>query len=185
MVAPFVPSSSTVINDRILEVRAHHSKKYWLSRFVKEQKTLLHILTAVFVVLVFIPATPPWLAIAFLVCAAVIQSAVWFVGPYVERWMREIEFRVVIELNQKFMKMFGLIGEGILTKEEFRSKAADLVGVEQVSRFFERRMLENLHRTGDLTNDELVQRMTAIGYGPEEAMEEWQFEMWMLTVRDI
>lgn len=185
MVAPFVLPSSTVINDRIVELRSIHSKKNQFARFVNDRKVALHILAALLFVALFLPGSPPWLAILLVPSLLAIEAAVWFIGPYTERWMRELEFRVVIELNQKFMKMFGLIGEGILTKEEFRSKAADLVGVEQVSRFFERRTLENLHRTGDLTNDELIQRMTAIGYGPEEAMEEWQFDLWLLTVRDV
>jgi hypothetical protein len=74
--------------------------------------------------------------------------------------------------------MFNLIGEGILTKEEFRTKATDLVGEEQVDRFFERRELENEYRIGNLTSEQFSERMSLIGYGPEQALEEWQFVLW-------
>jgi hypothetical protein len=185
MVAPFVSSSSTVVSQRILGHRATNKRTYGLIQLVEDRGLLFHILTGVLVIGGILPVLPTVLAVAFVVLAILIQLTVWILVPFLKRWMRELEFRIVIEENQKFMKMFGLIGEGILTKDEFCSKAADVVGDEQVARFFERRALENAHRIGDLTNDEFIRRMSLIGYGPEETMEEWQFEIWLRSIGDI
>ena len=53
-----------------------------------------------------------------LALGAIVLVGAKFLHPY----LRRKEFQVVVKTNQKFMKMFGLIAEGILTKEEFKQK---------------------------------------------------------------
>lgn len=53
-----------------------------------------------------------------LALGAIVLVGAKFLHPY----LRRMEFQVVVKINQKFMKIFGLIAEGILTKEEFSKR---------------------------------------------------------------
>lgn len=178
MTIPSIPKSSPKIDAEIAELRRLRAKSYRLvdfsTRRIREVSVLVAVLLTSGVLGIFHQAVDG----ALLIGGLGVGGSVAFARLHLAESLRRREFMVVLELNEKFMKMFDLIGEGILTKPEFVQKAIDLVGKEQVDRFFERRELENEYRMGNLTDEIFSEKMSTIGYGPEQALEGWQFALW-------
>lgn len=178
MTIPSIPKSSPIIDGKIARVRRQKKVSYRLVGIASKRFVSSLIVGGVIFLVGLLGKMHSVIDGALLLTGSVISGCVCFGRFWLASNLRQHEFRIVLEVNEKFMRMFNLIGEGILTKEEFRKKATDLVGEEQVDRFFERRELENEHRVGNLTNDQFSERMSLIGYGPEQALEEWQFALW-------
>lgn len=178
MTIPNIPKSSPIIDGKIASLRRQKEGSYRLVGIASKRFVLSLIVGGVIFVVGLLGKMHSVIDGAFVLTGLAISGCVCFARFWLASNLRQHEFRIVLEVNEKFMKMFNLIGEGILTKEEFRTKATDLVGEEQVDRFFERRELENEYRIENLTSEQFSDRMSLIGYGPEQALEEWQFVLW-------
>ena len=177
MVIPPIPRSSPVIQEEIAYLRELNRYQYLIAEFSSKRFNMMLASSAVcFVLGLFIDLSIIGGLLVFfgLALGAIVLVGAKFLHPY----LRRMEFQVVVKINQKFMKMFGLIAEGILTKEEFKQKATDLVGIDQVDRFFARRIIETKIHNGEITNDQYHSELSLIGYGPEQADDSFEFESW-------
>ena len=177
MAIPPIPRSSPVIQEEIARLRDLNQYQYLIAELTSKRFNLLLAGSAIcFVLGLFIDLDIVGGSLVFLGLAlgAIVLVGAKFLHPY----LRRKEFQVVVKINQKFMKMFDLIAEGILTKEEFKQKATDLVGIDQVDRFFARRIIETKIHNGEITNDQYYSELSLIGYGPEQADDSFEFESW-------
>jgi len=175
---PPIPRSSPVIQEEIARLRDSNQYQYLIAGLTSKRFNLLLAGSAIcFVLGLFIDLDIVGGSLVFLGLAvgAIVLVGAKFLNPY----LRSKEFEVVVKINQKFMKMFDLIAEGILTKEEFKQKATDLVGNDQVDRFFARRIIEAKIYNGEMTNDQYHSELSLIGYGPEQADDAFEFESWL------
>lgn len=120
-----------------------------------------------------------WYGRLLLVASFLIAASVAYASRIHSIILKKREFAVVVGMNEKFLKMFDLIAQGVFTKDEFVAKATDLVGAEQVDRFFARRVLESKLYNGDTTNETYLSELEQIGYGPEQADEYFEFQSWL------
>ena len=178
MTIPSIPKSNATIDLKIAELRRRRARQYRLVELSTERFRELCVGVLALVMIAFFQPFHSFVGIALFILALGVVACVLVARLFLAAELRQREFQIVLELNERFMKMFNLIGEGILTKPEFVQKATDLVGGEQVARFFERRELENAFRLGNMTTEEFAEKMSLIGYGPEQALEEWQFALW-------
>ena len=175
---PAVPSSSPVVVQKIEIIREQHKFEYILVDNALKWEKVSYAVAVVFFILGSI-IRGHWYGRILLVVSILIVFLVVYASRIHSIILKEREFAVVVGINEKFLTMFELIAQGILTKDEFRLKATDLVGAEQVDRFFARRVLESKLYNGDMTHETYLSELEQIGYGPEQADEYFEFQSWL------
>ena len=175
---PAVPSSSPVVVQKIDVIREQHKFEYVLVDNALTWEKVSYSVAVIFFILGSI-TNEHWYGLVLLVISILLALLVAYASMIHSRILKKREFAVVVSMNEKFLTMFELIAQGILTKDEFRLKATDLVGAEQVDRFFARRVLESKLYNGDMTNETYLSELEQIGYGPEQADEYFEFQSWL------
>ena len=175
---PAVPSSSPVVVQKIDVIREQHKFEYILVDNALKWEKVSYAVAVMFFILGLI-TRGHWSGRILLVVSILIVFLVVYASRFHSIILKEREFAVVVGINEKFLTMFELIAQGILTKDEFRLKATDLVGAEQVDRFFRRRVLESKLYNGDMTHETYLSELEQIGYGPEQADEHFEFQSWL------
>jgi len=177
---PAVPSSSPVVVQKIDVIREQHKFEYILvDTALKWEKVSYAVAVMFFILGCATAGSGHWYGQILAVASFLIAALVAYVLMIHSRILKKREFAVVVGVNEKFLTMFDLIAQGILTKDEFRLKATDLVGAEQVDRFFARRVLATQVHNGDMTNETYLSELEQIGYGPEQADEYFEFQSWL------
>jgi hypothetical protein len=175
---PAVPSSSPVVVQKIDVIREQHKFEYVLVENALKWEKVSYAVAVMFFILGSI-TNEHWYGLFLLVVSSLLTLLVAYASMIHSRILKKREFAVVVGINEKFLTMFELIAQGILTKDEFKLKATDLVGAEQVDRFFARRVLESKLYNGDMTHETYLLELEQIGYGPEQADEYFEFQSWL------
>jgi hypothetical protein len=175
---PAVPSSSPVVVQKIDVIREQHKFEYILVDNALKWEKVSYAVAVIFFILGSI-TNEHWYGLFLLVISILLALLVAYASMIHSRILKKREFAVVVGVNEKFLTMFDLIAQGILTKDEFRLKATDLVGAVQVDRFFARRALATQVHNGDMTNEMYLSELEQIGYGPEQADEYFDFQSWL------
>lgn len=175
---PAVPISSPVVVQKIDIIREQHKFEYVLVDNALKWEKVSYSLAVIFFIFGSITSRH-WYGLFLLVVSILVALFVAYASVIHSRILKKREFAVVVSINEKFLKMFDLIAQGILTKDEFRLKATELVGAEQVHRFLARRILETQVYNGDMTHETYLSELEQIGYGPEQADEYFDFQSWL------